>query len=354
MSVDKEAGLKMLRDSSVDLSATFRSLATGSIICFFTYYLEVLFGLGDIDLEWIKSLVTQKLEICPNGAFDLMFAGRCFQISGHNSKGIDHFERSIDVQSQFPQLHNAARWDLLWCYAMNCDWSKAADIAVHLRDNCKWSPATNAYQYACFLLMMVETESRSELMPQVEREMATVEKLRTRYGGKTLPPEKFAITMSQRYCDSEEVSKIQLPALMLFYIWNVFANCAENPALMAPFLNIITDRLSKLDSSLDQHYVLLLLKGVCLRNQREPEKALFAFETIMESENSIETDTYVAPHAAMEMGLTLIDLGRHDEAKYWLERARDKYSKFLIETIVHLRIHGALQKLNRIKKENNN
>ena len=354
MAVDKQVGDQMFREASRDMTATFRNFAASSVVCFLTYYLEVLFGLGDIDLEWIKSMVTRKLEICPDGAFDLMFAARYYQITGDNSKAIEHFERSIVVQSEFVQQHNAARWDLLWCHAMNCDWSKAADIAANLRDNCKWSPATNAYQYACFLLMMVDTESRSDLLPEVQRAMASVHELRTRYGGKTLPPEKFAITMAQRYCDSNDDSRPQLPALMLFYIWNVFANCADNPELMTPFINIVTSRLANINSTSDQFYVLMLIKGVCLRNSREPEKALFAFETIMESEDSIEIDTYVAPHAAMERGLTLIDLGRHDEAKYWLERARDKYSKFLIETIVHLRIHGALQKLDRLMKSDNN
>ena len=70
----------------------------------------------------------------------------------------------------------------------------------------------------------------------------------------------------------------------------------------------------------------------------------------MKSEDSIEIDTYVAPHTAMKMGLTLVDLGRHDDAKQWLERARDKHSKFLI---VHSRIDSGLRKLDRILKESN-
>jgi len=338
----------MFREACADLSANYRSLASATVFCFLTYYLEVLFGLGDIDLEWIKSVVTRKLEICPDGAFDLMFAARYYQISGHNLKAIELFERSIVVQSEVVQLHYVAEWDLLWCYAMNCEWKKAADIAANLRDNCKWSPATNAYQYACFLLMIAETESKPELMVKVTEAMASVEQLRTRYGGKTLPPEKFAITMAKRFCESNEDTRPPLPALMLFYIWNVFANCAENPDLMRPFLTIIKNRISSVNISSDQYYVLMLLKGVCLRNSRQPQKALSTFEQIIESSDSIKIDTYVAPHAAMEMGLTLIDLDRLDDAKYWLERARDKYSKFLIETIVHLRIHGALQKLHRM------
>lgn len=60
----------------------------------------------------------------------------------------------------------------------------------------------------------------------------------------------------------------------------------------------------------------------------------------------------------MELGLTYFSLNKLDDAKVWLNNARDKYSGFLIEAMVHLRVHGALQQIHRIeskeKNENNN
>lgn len=107
-------------------------------------------------------------------------------------------------------------------YAMQCNWHKAAELAKILQEQSRWSKATNAYQYACFLYMIMEEENRPELMPQIDEAMASVEKLRTRFAGKTLPPEKFAVTMATRYMNGEK--QLVLPALPLFYIWNIFVS----------------------------------------------------------------------------------------------------------------------------------
>lgn len=38
------------------------------------------------------------------------------------------------------------------------DWKNASKYAIKMRDNCNWSPATNQYQYACFLQMMKDEQ----------------------------------------------------------------------------------------------------------------------------------------------------------------------------------------------------
>ena len=299
----------------------------------------------------MKRTLDYNLNQFPDCAFDLFFMGRYHQLSGNIDMAIDQFEKSISVQSELKQFHSVANWDLLWCFALKGEWRRAADIAVILRDTCKWSPATNAYQHACFVQMIIDTEGReTELRPEVDKAMASVEQLRTRYGGKTLPPEKFAITMAQRYCQGEKTS---LPALMLFYIWNIFGHCRENRNLMEPLLKLINEQLDDVTKG-DQYYSLLLLKGVCLRNYRQSDEAIECFGAILKNEKLIVKETHVAPHAAMELGLTLLDIGKLADAKLWLEKARDNYNGFLIETAVHLRIHGALQKLQRLKKDSNN
>ena len=304
-------------------------------------------GLGDADMSWMSSIIDQNKVLFPNGVFDLFFEARFEQLKGFNDRAIQLFEKSINGQNEYIQIHYATKWDLLWCCAMNQDWRRAADLAAHLRDNCKWSPTTNAYQHACFLYMIMEIEGReSELRPEIDKAMASVEPYRIRYAGKTLPPEKFAITMSQRYCDGEK--QMALPALMLFYMWNVFGNCRENPQLIDPFIDMIDKKLDTNPPG-DTPFVLLLLKGVCLRNARKIEQSFECFTEILRQQDMIETDTYVTPHAAMELGLTFLDIGNLTDAKTWLEKARDEYTGFLVETQVHFRIHGAIQKLNRLK-----
>lgn len=47
--------------------------------------------------------------------------------------------------------------------------------------------------------------------------------------------------------------------------------------------------------------------------------------------------------ASLELGLTKIGLESQTEAKYWLKKAKKEYSGYLLETIIHFRVHCALQ-----------
>jgi hypothetical protein len=47
--------------------------------------------------------------------------------------------------------------------------------------------------------------------------------------------------------------------------------------------------------------------------------------------------------ASLELGLTKIGLESQSEAKYWLKRTKKEYSGYLLETIIHFRVHCALQ-----------
>lgn len=113
--------------------------------------------------------------------------------------------------------------------------------------------------------------------------------------------------MAERYNSGQ--NRPVLPALMLFYIWNIYGNSKERPELIAPFLDIIERKLRKTLTG-DDRYVLLLLKGVCLRNHRKPDEAIECFVEIVRNQDLIEVDTYLAPHACLELGLTYLHLSK--------------------------------------------
>lgn len=288
----------------------------------------------------------------PDGAFDLYWAARYEQVVGNADRAVQLFEKSIKSQSELLQVHNMCRWDLLWVYAMRGDWKAAALNANLLVQDCAWSRATNMYQFACFQYMIMEEENRPELRPLVTESMRRVIELRTRYAGKTMPPEKFAIIKAQRYLDGEQ--EMVLPVYELFYIWNIFGNSRENFQILEPIVAHIERKMKEMKqhqrtSIGESIFVLLLLKGVCLRCMRRREEALVCFSEVLKNQDLIELESYVPPHAAFERGLTLLEMGCHEEAKLWLEKARDQYSGFLVESLVHLRIHGALTKLKELR-----
>ena len=45
----------------------------------------------------------------------------------------------------------------------------------------------------------------------------------------------------------------------------------------------------------------------------------------------------------MELGLTHLSLDELSEARLWLDRARTDYTGYLLETIVHFRVHCAMR-----------
>lgn len=349
---DRQLGFTLCKNVTEN-QLTYRSKVLEFLICFYSLYMEQFFGSGTADLEWVKEITKKALVQYPDSVFDLFYGARVKQITGNTEEAIGMFEKCIKCQNEFPALHNVATWDLLWSYAIKCDWKKASECALFLEKNCNWSKATNLYQWICFQHIIMEEENRPELLPAIEEAMKRVPELRRRYIGKTIPPEKFAITKANSYLSGKTV--LHLPVFELFYIWNVFGNTQGKPELLDPILQRIERKIEVLRGSGDEgFYTLLLLKGVCLRNYGRHEDAVSCFQQILNDEKSIREMTYVPPHAALELGLSYLTIGKVDESKKWLLRARDHYTGFLVESLAHLRIHGALCQIKYHMKENSN
>jgi tetratricopeptide (TPR) repeat protein len=287
----------------------------------------------------------------------LFYKARIEEIQGHPDKAIEYFNKCLGVQRDWKQIHNVCYWDLCWSHAILRDWENAAKYAKILREQCKWSPSTNMYQYACFTHTLMEETQNPQLKDEVLKAMRTVPELKIRYAGKSIPPEKFAITKANTYIAGNE--ELVLPTLELFYIWNIFNNCGGRRVLLDPFIEQIEKQLAKYDTSaigssgpFPVGYPLaLFLKGVCFRCVGDSEKAIPCFQELLNSEKRIEKHSYIPPQAALELGLTYIDLGDHVQGKKWLEKVRDNYSGFLGESLVQVRVHGALTKLKRMARE---
>lgn len=58
-------------------------------------------------------------------------------------------------------------------------------------------------------------------------------------------------------------------------------------------------------------------------------------------ESSIKVDTFVVPHTTMELAVLKLSQKQYDEAKIWAKQARSNYTGYLLETIVHFRLHAA-------------
>lgn len=129
-----------------------------------------------------------------------------------------------------------------------------------------------------------------------------------RYAGKTIPPEKYAITMANRFIAGEK--ELVLPALELFYVWNIFSYASNAPSLLEHFLTLINKKLrieeQKVDDMsqpLDSYCYLQLMRGVCLRNLGRPLEACECFENVLKNEDRCLQDTYLPPVSLMNICL---------------------------------------------------
>ena len=279
----------------------------------------------------------------------MFWSARTQQLHGNAKEAIVLFNKCKAAQDEVLGVHNVCNWDLLWSYAILGDWQNAAACAKQLSEKCNWSKATNLYQFACFQHMIMLEQDRPELLDEIREALKRVPEVRKRIIGRTIPPEKFAITKANAFLSGEE--EMILPALELFYIWNIYGSAVRNPELLDPLLHKLETTMSPLKGTNEQYFVLLLLRGVCLRNYGKFEEAIGCFREILEQESSIQKVTYIPPHAAFELGLTLMNVNKYAEAREWLERARDHYTGFLVESLVHLRIHGAMSKLKELSRE---
>ncbi|CAG2175151.1 unnamed protein product [Oppiella nova] len=87
----------------------------------------------------------------------------------------------------------------------------------------------------------------------------------------------------------------------------------------------------------------MLLRGMCMRFLGYPLQAQQCFKEVLECEKRVTFDTFLAPHSAMELGLTYLSVNELSEARVWLDRARHDYTGYLLETIVHFRVHCAMR-----------
>nr|XP_027200853.1 tetratricopeptide repeat protein 39B-like [Dermatophagoides pteronyssinus] len=346
---DRQQGLRELKASTLLQNGLRRPLAV-LIMLAYQCYVEHIFGLGDGDMQCVDTCLDYGLSQHPDGAFFLLFLGRKKQLTGQIEKAIEALTRCISVQNEWKQFHNICHWELLWCYAVQCDWINASKCADILRQQCKWSPGAYTYQYATFLYMIMVEQNRPELQTEISQLLKRVPELRVRFAGKTVPAEKFAIVQSQRYFDHDQ--QLVLPAIEYMYIWNIFAVIGQTPHLLNPIIErvekyeqIEQQKLSEPDQPLDDYCRCLLLKGMCLRHLQQHSQSNECFLKIIECKDRIESSTYLIPKATLELGLNHLKLGLLTEARQWLDQAKT-YSGYTLEAIVHFRIHTAIRTIN--------
>uniref|UniRef100_A0A673NAW8 Tetratricopeptide repeat protein 39A n=1 Tax=Sinocyclocheilus rhinocerous TaxID=307959 RepID=A0A673NAW8_9TELE len=343
---DKEFGISQLFTGAT--SHTLRSMLCALLLlCFYTF-LSFILGTGEGEVEEAEQLLKPFRLRYPRGAIFLFFAGRAEEIKGNIDEAVALFEDGCKAQQAWKQFHHMCYWELMWCFTFKRHWKMAYFYADLLSQESRWSKAMYVYMKAAYLSMLPDTESRPFGDNEVDlfRQVPTYKQ---KIAGKSPPTEKFAIRKARRYKASNPI-RLPVPVLEMMYMWNGFSMISKQPELTEGMMETLLEAERTLQAneySVDDTCVILLLKGLCLKNQGQMQAAEDCFRQIYSSEKKLKFDHYLVPNALLEMSLLYIDTGRKEQAIKLLQKAKNNYKEYSMESRTQFRVHAALTKLKR-------
>uniref|UniRef100_A0A8C9XSB7 Zgc:158403 n=1 Tax=Sander lucioperca TaxID=283035 RepID=A0A8C9XSB7_SANLU len=338
---DKEFGLSLLHDGATGMN--LRSMLCALLVlCYYTF-LTFILGTGEGDVTEAERLLKPFRLRYPrvSGNKDHLFTGYItFQ---------EVLKYGCKAQQTWKQFHHMCYWELMWCFTYKRAWKMAYFYADLLSQESRWSKAMYVYMKAAYLSMLAEDEARpfGEDEVQLFRQVPT---FKQKIAGKSPPTEKFAIRKARRYKARCPI-RLPVPVLEMMYMWNGFSMISKRPELTEGMMQTLVDAERTLlespenEYSLDDHCLIHLLKGLCLKNQGHLQAAEESFNKVFSSEKKIKFDHYLVPNSLVELSLLYIDQGRRDEAIKLLHKAKHNYKDYSMESRTQFRVHAALAKL---------
>ncbi|XP_029362593.1 tetratricopeptide repeat protein 39B-like [Echeneis naucrates] len=345
---DRELGLSQLREGAADKN--LRSILSTLTLLMFHLYITVILGTGNGNLTESEALLESYTEKFPNGALILFYNARIALLKGNFRFAQEKFLACIAAQKEWRQIHHLCYWELMWAYSFEQNWMEAYRYADLLCKESKWSQAIYVFQKAAILSMLPEEEV-AKLGENVVELFRQVDGLRLRIAGKSIPTEKFAASKAQRYSSSNPV-KLVVPALEMMYVWNGFTVVGKRPELTQNILSTLEKAEEQLrddpnptEHHLDDQCVVLLLKGLCLRQLGCLAQAEHCFNNVISNENNLMYDNYLVPFTMYELGLLHKEKGDINTAITVIEEAKMNYKDYSMESRLHFRIHAALNSM---------
>jgi len=139
------------------------------------------------------------------------------------------------------------------------------------------------------------------------------------------------------------------PRLELVYLWNGFSILGKKFPLVESVYVAVEEAVEREAWALDtqhtfhteNHCLILLLKGICLKYMSAPLAAEDCFRQIIAAGPKLQVDRYLLPYATVELALLLIHSGETQDAAILLETARTGYKDYSLQSRLHFRIHAA-------------
>uniref|UniRef100_A0A3Q3IUB9 Tetratricopeptide repeat protein 39B n=1 Tax=Monopterus albus TaxID=43700 RepID=A0A3Q3IUB9_MONAL len=346
---NREFGLSQLREGAS--SHSLRSVVCSLTLLFYHTYISLILGRETQTLclaPWC--LAPQHLLSFCQGFVILFYSARISTLRGNFEKARAKYEECISCQQEWKQVHHVCYWELMWTHSYQQEWQQAYRYADLLCKESRWSKAIYVYQKAAILSMMSEEEAKKTGEDIVEL-FRSVEGLKQRVAGKSIPTEKFAVRKSRRYKAANPVPLV-VPILEMMYFWNSItiigkrADCTE--ALLIT-IEAAEEQLRNDPNPTEFHpddsCLVQMLKGLCLKHLGRLLQAELCFTQVLSSESRIRYDHYLIPFTLYELGLLYKQQGDFTKATAYIKNAKMNYKDYSMESRLHFKIHAALHSL---------
>ena len=304
-----------------------------------------------------ERLLREGLDKHPNGALYLFFAARLEFAKSNIPDAITYYQRSIAAQKDWEQLHHICYWDMAQCYGLQLRFREASECVDRLVKDSKWSKAVYYYLRAAFQYTAKETGEMGMDMEAVRDSMKSITGRLQRIAGKRIPMEKFVARKSRKF--EMQGNRLLFPGMEMMMIRNSFAFMESKTLLKT--LDLVQEKINLLEDchekdQSENHYddlcLVYLLKGILLRESKQPVESLDAFLQLLSMEKNIRLDQYMAPYGRYELAKLYLSMNPPmvAEARAELETIKREYKKYSLENQVHFRVHNAMRRVAELEQ----
>lgn len=347
---DKQVGLTLLHESASE--SHINNVLSILTLLFYYSYVCVAFGIETSHSSPIDHLFLIYLQKFPKCVILKFFYARFSMLKGKFEHAQLTLQECIFLQNEWKQLDHICYWELMWCHIFVQDWKEAYRYADLLLQDSKWSKAMYSYSKA-MLLALLPSEFAKSVSEDMNSLFLSVDSLRIRLLGASVPVEKFVAEKGQRYGTTKGWFIAQ-PILEFTYAWSGFQVMSKRLHLISCWLAIINRGEELLREKPNKEYgtddlcLLNLLKGLCLKHLGKYLMAEQYFNRVIQKEKLLKYDHYLVPYTYYELGILYYLKGDYSSATKNLDNIKN-YKDYSMEARLQFKAHVALEQIAKEK-----
>ncbi|KAI8051415.1 uncharacterized protein B0P05DRAFT_518625 [Gilbertella persicaria] len=269
-SSDRDHGLQVLESASRDEDQHgLRRPLCDMVLISYHIVLSQMIPLSKVNGPFAESVLHRCLKDYPRGVFFLYFNGRLMVSKRLLDEAEEQYQKAIETQKDWKQLHHMCFWELGPIYMMRQQWQKAFDIYTGLQKESNWSKAVYSYLKAVSLYMLgKDFEEVSERMEKITGEKQKI-------AGKSIPMEKFVARKARKF--TLQHNRLMLPDLEILSAFTMFGFIPKT--VLENNLKRIDTELNKLDKANTYYY-----DDICLAHFLRASTARMLYEITKDQE----------------------------------------------------------------------